>query len=203
MKKSTLKSLHSALKGMLKDEEGKKLNQEDFGAKGASETVPLVNSTKMQVLPKEGAFQTVEDQEHERKHNGIIYVMSRELHPIPKLTDEQIMARHKKADESMKQVWSNIIAKYESLDCQGDVIDLQTGEILEDNGHLRNISSENHNHREVTQYKSILQDILVTNECPEDSSSQSIWQDGETDDEEDNADYVQEMSEGESTDNDK
>lgn len=188
---------------MLKDEEGKKLNQEDFGAKGASETVPLVNSTKMQVLPKEGAFQTVEDQEHERKHNGIIYVMSRELHPIPKLTDEQIMARHKKADESMKQVWSNIIAKYESLDCQGDVIDLQTGEILEDNGHLRNISSENHNHREVTQYKSILQDILVTNECPEDSSSQSIWQDGETDDEEDNADYVQEMSEGESTDNDK
>nr|2YFV_C Chain C, SCM3 [Kluyveromyces lactis NRRL Y-1140] len=62
--------------------------------------------------------------------DGVVYIMSKENRLIPKLSDEEVMERHKKADENMKRVWSQIIQKYESIDNQGDVIDLQTGEVI-------------------------------------------------------------------------
>lgn len=47
------------------------------------------------------------------------------------------MDRHKRADENMKRAWLQLIQKYEALEDQGDVLDLNTGEIVEDNGHVR------------------------------------------------------------------
>lgn len=73
--------------------------------------------------------------------NNISYIMSKENQLIPKLSDAEIMERHRRADENMKKVWSQIIERYENMEYQGDVIDLQSGEIIEDHGHLRKMES--------------------------------------------------------------
>ncbi|QEU59017.1 Scm3 [Kluyveromyces lactis] len=118
--------------------------------------------------------------------DGVVYIMSKENRLIPKLSDEEVMERHKKADENMKRVWSQIIQKYESIDNQGDIIDLQTGEVIEDNGHLRNLSNEKSVlHSSLpdgssVSYKSVLNDIMDI----KDSSYDSVWQDHETSDSE-------------------
>ncbi|CCK69502.1 Scm3p KNAG_0C03980 [Huiozyma naganishii CBS 8797] len=68
--------------------------------------------------------------------------MSKDKMLIPQLTDEEALERHKRADETMKQVWSNIIDKYENVHTQGDVIDLHSGRIVEDNGHIRGLEQQ-------------------------------------------------------------
>ncbi|CAG98020.1 Scm3p [Kluyveromyces lactis] len=119
--------------------------------------------------------------------DGVVYIMSKENRLIPKLSDEEVMERHKKADENMKRVWSQIIQKYESIDNQGDVIDLQTGEVIEDNGHLRNLSNEKSVlHSSLpdggsVSYKSVLNDIM---DIKDSSYNSSVWQDHETNDSE-------------------
>lgn len=98
-------------------------------------------------------------------YNGITYIMSKENQPIPKLSDTEVMERHRRADENMKSTWMNIIKKYEEVEHQGDVIDLATEEIVEDNGHIRNMSAAAKGSADLpkdtkTTYSSVLSDIL-------------------------------------------
>ncbi|AOA64896.1 Centromeric chromatin component [Komagataella phaffii CBS 7435] len=52
-----------------------------------------------------------------------------------------------KQGERLQKRWRSIIDKYSKVDLdeQGDLIDLHTGEIVEDNGHLESVSSRKHN----------------------------------------------------------
>ncbi|EGA83645.1 Scm3p [Saccharomyces cerevisiae x Saccharomyces kudriavzevii VIN7] len=86
--------------------------------------------------------------------------MSKENHIIPKLTDDEVMERHKLADENMRKVWSNIISKYESIEEQGDLVDLKTGEIVEDNGHIKTLTANKSTKDKRTKYTSVLRDII-------------------------------------------
>nr|2L5A_A Chain A, Histone H3-like centromeric protein CSE4, Protein SCM3, Histone H4 [Saccharomyces cerevisiae] len=70
------------------------------------------------------------------------------------------MERHKLADENMRKVWSNIISKYESIEEQGDLVDLKTGEIVEDNGHIKTLTANNSTKDKRTKYTSVLRDII-------------------------------------------
>ncbi|AGO11856.1 AaceriADR088Cp [[Ashbya] aceris (nom. inval.)] len=91
----------------------------------------------------------------------VVYVMSRENEPIPRLSDAEVMERHRRADENMKQAWTRIIEKYSALDDQGDVVDLHTGEIVEDNGHIRGLSA---GARAEVRYESALRDLVDVDE---------------------------------------
>lgn len=99
------------------------------------------------------------------ERNGIIYIKSKENKMIRKLSDDEVMSRHKRADQTMKDVWTKIIDKYETVQDQGDILDLQTGEIVEDHGHLR---GENpllpSVYETVTNYRTTLNDILLQDE---------------------------------------
>lgn len=123
--------------------------------------------------------------------NEVIYIKSKENTLIPKLTDDQVLEKHKKADENMKNVWLNIINKYENIDDQGDVIDLRTGEIVEDNGHIRNLNEKETGNSEL-KYKSIMKEIIDNipqnnprkkcrplQEIISNDENDSIWQDDE------------------------
>ncbi|CDO95569.1 unnamed protein product [Kluyveromyces dobzhanskii CBS 2104] len=132
----------------------------------------------------------------ETTSNGAVYILSKENQLIPKLSDEDVMERHKKADENMKEVWSQIIQKYENIEDQGDVVDLQTGEIIEDNGHLRSLGSEAStlntsvpNSGSVI-YKSVLNDIFDIKL----SQNSSVWQDQATNNSEDESDFEENNS---------
>lgn len=94
------------------------------------------------------------------ERNGHVYIMSKENHIIPKLTDDEVMERHKLADENMRKVWSNIISKYESIEEQGDLVDLKTGEIVEDNGHIKTLTANKSTKDKRTKYTSVLRDII-------------------------------------------
>ncbi|KAG0673051.1 hypothetical protein C6P43_001703 [Kluyveromyces marxianus] len=84
------------------------------------------------LLVKESSPKSEEDQDYKTppktRKDGVVYILSKENRLIPKLSDEEIMERHRKADENMKRVWSEIIAKYENIEDQGDTIDLRTEE---------------------------------------------------------------------------
>ncbi|CCE61386.1 hypothetical protein TPHA_0A03080 [Tetrapisispora phaffii CBS 4417] len=109
-KGSNIKKLHSVLKNLLND------NKNGIGRKVTSND----DGTVVQ--------------------NDVIYIKSKENHLIPKLTDAEVLLKHKVADENMKKTWLDIISKYENPENQNsDVIDLKTGEIVEDNGHLRTL----------------------------------------------------------------
>ncbi|AET41359.1 Scm3p Ecym_8063 [Eremothecium cymbalariae DBVPG len=117
--------------------------------------------------------------------NGIVYIMSKENQLIPKLSDEEVMERHRRADENMKQAWADIIEKYESVEDQGDVVDLQTGEIVEDNGHIRSIQSfgsvrDTKDVAADVKYKSVLTDILDIED-----DGRNVWLSGEEEDKDD------------------
>lgn len=114
------------------------------------------------------------------QHDGVTFIMSKENQLIPKLTEEEVIERHRKADENMKQVWSKIIQKYENVEDQGDLIDLRTGEIVEDNGHLRGLSATTVN---TTKYVSVLNDLIEIEQA-----ESSIWNDEQ--DEEDSDSHV-------------
>lgn len=114
-----------------------------------------------------------------QSENGLVYIMSKEHMLIPKLSDEEVLERHKRADENMKQVWTRIIEKYENLKDQGDIVDLQTGEIIEDNGHLRNLDTGSSRKPDpelngTIQYQSILNDIIDIKDY-----DKSVWEEEE------------------------
>ncbi|CCD22372.1 Scm3p NDAI_0A02140 [Naumovozyma dairenensis CBS 421] len=196
-KKLALKSLHGALRGLLNESPTtlnnpktllKSSETNDKSTAKLKETKPKhVKSKKKskgqyvrkiggregenEVSPYYNAFDE-DNNENVTEKNGIIYIKSRENILIPKLTDDEVMERHKKADETMKEVWTNIINKYESVETQGDLIDLKTGEIIEDNGHIRGLQ---HGHADTTtRYQSthFHEERNVNDEY-------SIWQDGD------------------------
>lgn len=114
--------------------------------------------------------------------DGIKYIFSRENQMIPKLSDQEVLERHKRADENMKQVWNQIIKKYENMQDQGDVLDLRTGEIVEDNGHLRSMKHEISDdatvmHDEAIRYRSVLKDIIEIKDF-----EGSVWDEREQED---------------------
>lgn len=135
----TAKSLHGALKGLLKDAKKEQESGEHIievatpekrtKTKKSKPINPPVPRTR-RYRPKSSIVTGIPQK------NGVIYIKSRENKLIPKLTDDEVMARHKKADETMMDVWMDIIHRYENVADQGDVLDLQTGQIVEDNGHI-------------------------------------------------------------------
>ncbi|CCF56405.1 hypothetical protein KAFR_0B01070 [Kazachstania africana CBS 2517] len=161
-KSSALKTLHGALKSLLQDTTTESMTFKKKVSVGGG-----VKHNEIPVL----------------KENGVVYIMSKENVLIPRLSDDEIMAKHKKADETMKTVWNNIIDKYENLDDQGDLIDLQKGEILEDNGHIRNLG-QNGSIDEKIRYKSTLKGLIPTTDGSRDGADDSeednefsVWQD--------------------------
>lgn len=174
--KKSLKKLHGALKDMLKRESLKaspEINDHPT-IPDITEAVKYEPTVGNQTQCK--AHKELQDPPAEER-NGVMYIMSKENQLIPKLTDDQVMKLHKKADENMKRVWSEIISKYETMEDQGDVIDMQTGELIEDNGHIRGISQGTSEVR----YHSTLRDLIDVEESDDELA---IWQDeGEEEDE--------------------
>lgn len=154
-KRRSLKNLHGALKGLLK-ESGKKSESK---IRKHSDCNPVhrvypPNIEKRKTKKDDGISRPIAER------NGHVYIMSKENHIIPKLTDDEVMERHKLADENMRKVWSNIISKYESIEEQGDLVDLKTGEIVEDNGHIKTLTANNSTKDKRTKYTSVLRDII-------------------------------------------
>ncbi|KAL3232896.1 Protein SCM3 [Nakaseomyces bracarensis] len=182
--KKKLKSLHSALKSLLKEEKKNKTG--------------YVRSQTVKGKDKSKKVQSEEEDEEVQYKNGRAYIHSKENQLIPKLTDDEVMEKHKLADEKMKQVWTNIIEKYENVEDQGDVVNLHTGEIVTDNGHVRNLNAKEIESK--TRYDSVVKDLLYNEgrdgenheEKVEHYNQYSIWD--EEDDDEDSASFTDQSS---------
>lgn len=185
-KKSALRTLHGALKGLLEDVSRSSITKPDKKRgrpKGSTNKAKQIDK-----LRNEPA-----------KRDGVLYIMSRENMLIPKLTDDEVMERHKKADITMKTVWTNIIEKYEAVENQGDLIDLRTGSIIEDNGHIRGLTHVGNKVDSSTTYKNSLEDILPLDDRESDRRALDNDQDTSFWDEDSNSsasDSSGEISEG-------
>lgn len=164
-KKAALKRLHQTLRSLL----DKPVQEINDGKRGVPEIPPTPKSTSAKRVRK--ATLSGKDDS--------AYVLSKEDQLIPKLSDNEIMERHKRADENMRQVWTNIIRKYESIEDQGDVLDLHTGEVVEDNGHIRGLSNDISVGD--TRYQSVLKDIIEFNE-ERDNDKFALWGDDDAED---------------------
>ncbi|CUS23090.1 LAQU0S08e01904g1_1 [Lachancea quebecensis] len=184
-KKKVLKNLKGALKGLLAAENASTSVQPS--AKATSSTTQSTNEELKQATPPRALLSHAKPREtaqplkignsESSSLDKIVYIMSKESHLIPKLTDEQVMSRHKQADENMKRVWAHLIEKYGSLEDQGDVLNLATGEIIEDNGHVRGLSAQVADNNE--RYVSVLSDLLDI-----DTTTDNVWDmSSETEDE--------------------
>lgn len=157
-KDKSLKSLHGALLNLLNKEKSPEeysLYNKRFHPSNKAEPQPKIDQP-----------------------NDIIYIRSKENVLIPKLTDDEVMERHKIADENMKNVWTNIIAKYENADdSKGDLIDLNTGEIIEDNGHVRELSTMKPSSFAATSYKSTFTDRLLDEDMDDTTTKNTNYND--------------------------
>ncbi|KAG0671064.1 hypothetical protein C6P45_001351 [Maudiozyma exigua] len=157
----------------------------------------LRNLLNKEKLPRH----TTKSKSPNNNRDDIIYIRSKENILIPKLSDDEVMQRHKKADENMKNVWSNIIQKYEQMDdSKGDLIDLHTGEIIEDNGHVRDLAQLGFLEQSNTTYKSTFNDIFP--EQPEEEEiikTPKVQGDNGADavDDNDDGEYLRESNEAE------
>lgn len=137
---------------------------------------------------------------YKNSNDDIIYIRSKENILIPKLSDDEVMQRHKKADENMKNVWSNIIQKYEQMDdSKGDLIDLNTGEIIEDNGHVRDLAQLGSLEQSNTTYKSTFNDIFPEEEEATINTQKVQGDNGDDDavDDNDDGEYLRDSNEEE------
>ncbi|XBW37444.1 hypothetical protein QEN19_003025 [Hanseniaspora menglaensis] len=60
-------------------------------------------------------------------------------------TEKELTDKHKRADSNLINSWNSIIAKYEKMgdiDNGSDIIDLTTGKIIEDNGHIQSLAQQ-------------------------------------------------------------
>lgn len=176
-----LKNLHSALKSLLKAE---KVKNRHVRSRGRVEEKRTGSRAGADELVGETAGEPAGEPEIQYK-NGRAYIHSKENQLIPKLTDDEVMERHKLADEKMKKVWSRIIEKYENVEDQGDVVNLHTGEIIADNGHVRNLNVKEIERE--TRYDSVLKDLVYDDDGKADEvenyNKYSIWEEtgGESD----------------------
>lgn len=162
----TKKSLHGAIRGLLNDvKREKSLRPTSASTSLLPKHKKPLNPAIENKSPKRRTRRKIDPAVEYTEKNGIIYIKSKENKMIRKLTDDEVMARHKRADQTMKDVWTKIIDKYGTVQDQGDILDLQTGEIIEDHGHLR---GENpllpSVYETVTNYKTSLNDILLQDE---------------------------------------
>lgn len=185
--KKAVKKLHGAIKGILQRESAEATdNKKDRDSGNKRPLIPDITESvreedKREVIKSKRngneSSDKIRGSDTVEERNGILYIMSKENQLIPKLTDDEVMKLHKRADENMKQVWTDIIAKYEAVENQGDVIDLQTGELVEDNGHIRGISHGNSE----PGYRSSLKGLV---DVEEGGDHYSVWQDEREEDEE-------------------
>lgn len=74
------------------------------------------------------------------------YILSIDTHKaIRNYTDTELAERHDKADKNLANSWKSIISKYEKLgkdQALSDVVDLKTGTIIVDNGHLKGLNQQ-------------------------------------------------------------
>ncbi|KKA01936.1 hypothetical protein D499_0Q00990 [Hanseniaspora uvarum DSM 2768] len=74
------------------------------------------------------------------------YILSIDTHKaIRNYTDTELAERHDKADKNLANSWKSIISKYEKLgkdQSLSDVVDLKTGTIIVDNGHLKGLNQQ-------------------------------------------------------------
>lgn len=63
---------------------------------------------------------------------------------IPKTSTEDFESRKREIRSKFESAWSNIIDKYSSysLEDQGDIVDIATGKVVEDNGHVRALENK-------------------------------------------------------------
>ncbi|SCU92018.1 LADA_0F13696g1_1 [Lachancea dasiensis] len=178
-KQKTLKSLRGALKGLLNNQTRV---ADPRPAQNEPSTVPdhISPGQDRNKQPKE----TQQCAKHYNREN-IVYIMSKEAQLIPKLTEEEVMERHKRADENMKRAWNQLIQKYESIEDQGDLLDLKSGEILEDNGHIRGLGAGGAPNARLDNYVSVLSDLIDV-----DKASTDIWQEEPDEDDYDEEDYT-------------
>ncbi|QLQ79138.1 hypothetical protein HG537_0B04860 [Torulaspora globosa] len=174
-KKAALRKLHETLKSLL-DKPTKEINDVK-----CTNSIPEILPT-----PRSNSIKRVR-----KRKDSSSFVLSKEDQLIPRLSDNEIMERHKLADENMRQVWTNIIRKYESIEDQGDLLDLHTGEVIEDNGHIRGLSNDNITGE--TRYQSVLKDVIEFKE-EQDSDKFALWGDDDIEDPED-GDYEIENNE--------
>ncbi|SCU92766.1 LANO_0E02036g1_1 [Lachancea nothofagi CBS 11611] len=176
-KRKSLLNLRGALKGLLTAQ----------NSNNSSVEPPVLSTTNLEEDLSDTSKQTETSEfssnpqhlQPQDKH-GIVYIMSKEAQLIPKLTDEQVLERHKRADENMKRAWSRLIQKYESIGDEGDVLDLNTGEIIEDNGHIRGLSTFDATVNSANDnYVSVLSDLLEI-----DKATGNVWQEDEEEEEE-------------------
>ncbi|OXB44079.1 hypothetical protein B1J92_I03850g [Nakaseomyces glabratus] len=171
----SLKQLHKALSGLLQKDNKPQKKDVSIDKKHSKRENSCERGSK-------------DDPDKEvKKKNGRAYIYSKENQLIPKLTDEEVMEKHKLADQRMKTVWSNIIDKYSNVVDEGDVIDLQSGEIITDNGHIRNLNTGFTSSRgKETRYTSVVKDILLDENVPAHDSydEYSIWEDNDAEEEE-------------------
>ncbi|CEP62545.1 Scm3p LALA0_S05e08020g [Lachancea lanzarotensis] len=178
-RQKTLQNLKGALQGLLQS------------PKNRSKVVSDPPSQRQSVASREQTAPVFhEEQRNDARDsvpsNEIVYVMSKEAQLIPKLTDEQVLERHKRADENMKRAWLHLIEKYESIEDQGDVVDLTTGEIIEDNGHVRGLSAQHGStasNGTDSNYVSVLSDLIEI-----DNTATNIWNENENEHEDENDD---------------
>ncbi|SCU92695.1 LAMI_0E11628g1_1 [Lachancea mirantina] len=209
-RKKTLRGLHNALKKLAtqaraQDAPAKQPERPSTPAQAQTGVVDSTELVEAQESPQNGDSRSStgdEAEEFVEERNGVIYIMSKERQPIPKLTDEEVMKRHKRADENMKEVWARLIEKYESMQDEGDVIDLNSGEIVEDNGHVRGLASNENHYADEDRYISVLSDLLDV-----DTTQNNVWgeeqeSDGGEEDEED-TDYDHRQAEDDDTSEDE
>lgn len=177
-KKVALRKLHGALKSILDTSDDKLVSGKRD--KGVAEILPAAVTKERKTAHTRVSRKKSPDAAGE-KRGGLTYILSRDQQLIPVLTDDEIMERHKLADENMKRVWTSIIDKYESVEDQGDVVDLRTGEVVEDHGHLRGLSGEHA--QGSAPYQSTLKNLLGVQD--EENASRDVWQDGDEEDSED------------------
>jgi len=69
------------------------------------------------------------------------------LYYFPITMEVDIGARREKSLQKVKDAWKSIIERYSNLNEneQGDIVDLLTGRIVTDTGHLRSLKEEKHN----------------------------------------------------------
>ncbi|QLL31625.1 hypothetical protein HG536_0B04890 [Torulaspora globosa] len=172
-KKAALRKLHETLRSLL-DKPVREINDEKHTS-GIPEILPTPKSSSAKRVKKYSLSAT-------KGKDDSAFVLSKEDQLIPKLSDNEIMERHKLADENMRRVWTNIIRKYESIEDQGDVLDLYTGELVEDNGHIRGLSNDNSAGE--TRYQSVLKDIIELKK-DRDNDKFALWGDDDVEDPED------------------
>ena len=102
--------------------------------------LPTNESKPLPMLPTKKNSKLVKD-----KHTKRYTIATDTKKSIRDYTDKELTEKHKRADQNLFTSWRSIIDKYEKLgdvDNGSDIIDLHTGRIIEDNGHIKSLAQQ-------------------------------------------------------------